>query len=81
MNCLSSGINILAGGSSVALNAKAPTRIGSICIAHTSPHSAAPWRHCVTSLRSPHWLASSLKLAARCPVSGCLPSCSRPTRT
>ena len=35
-----------------------------------------PWRHCVTSLRSAHWLASSLKLAARCPVSGCWPSCS-----
>jgi len=34
-----------------------------------------PWRHCVTSLRSAHWLASSLKLAARCPVSGCWPSC------
>jgi len=35
-----------------------------------------PWRHCVTSLRSVHWLASSLKLAARCPVSECWPSCS-----
>jgi len=35
-----------------------------------------PWRHCVTSLRSAHWLASSLKLAARCPVGGCWPSCS-----
>jgi len=34
-----------------------------------------PWRHCVTSLRSAHWLASSLKLAARYPVSGCWPSC------
>jgi len=34
-----------------------------------------PWRHCVASLRSAHWLASSLKLAARCPVSGCWPSC------
>ena len=34
-----------------------------------------PWRHRVTSLRSAHWLASSLKLAARCPVSGCWPSC------
>jgi len=34
------------------------------------------WRHCVTSLRSAHWLASSLKLA-RCPVSGCWPSCSK----
>jgi len=33
-------------------------------------------RHCVTSLRSAHWLASSLKLAARCHVSGCWPSCS-----
>jgi len=33
------------------------------------------WRHCVTSLRSAHWLASSLKLAAPCPVSGCWPSC------
>ena len=33
------------------------------------------WRHCITSLRSAHWLASSLKLAARCPVSGCWPSC------
>jgi len=26
-------------------------------------------------LHSAHWLASSLKLAARCPVSGCWPSC------
>ena len=26
-------------------------------------------------MRSDHWLASSLKLAARCPVSGCWPSC------
>jgi len=34
-----------------------------------------PWRHCVTGLRSAHWLASSLKLAARCPVSGCWPFC------
>jgi len=34
-----------------------------------------PWRHCVTSLRSAHWLVSSLKLEARCPVSGCWPSC------
>jgi len=34
-----------------------------------------PWCHCVTSLRSAHWLASSLKLVARCPVSGCCPSC------
>jgi len=34
-----------------------------------------PWRHCVTSLRSAHWLASHLKLAAHCPVSGCWPSC------
>jgi len=58
------------------LNGKGPIRIGITCVAHTSPHSAAPWRHCVTSLRSAHWLASSLKLAARCPVSGCWPSCS-----
>ena len=28
-----------------------------------------------TSLRSAQWLASSLKLAARCPVSGCWRSC------
>jgi len=35
-----------------------------------------PSHHCVTSLRSAQWLASSLKLAARCPVSGCWPSCS-----
>jgi len=34
-----------------------------------------PSRHCVTSLHSAHWLASSLKLAARCPVSGCWSSC------
>jgi len=34
-----------------------------------------PWRHCVSSLRWAHWLASSLKLASRCPVSGCWPSC------
>jgi len=26
-------------------------------------------------LHSAHWLACSLKLAARCPVSGCWPSC------
>jgi len=31
-------------------------------------------RHCVTNLHFAYWLASSLKLAARCPVSGCLPS-------
>ena len=36
-----------------------------------------PWRHCVTGLRSAHWLASSLKLVARCPVSCCWPSCYR----
>ena len=45
------------------LNEKGPTRIGSTCIAHISPHSA-------------DWLAGSRKLAARCPVSGCWPSCS-----
>ena len=32
---------------SIYLNAKGPTRIGSTCVAHTSPHSAAA----VTSLR------------------------------
>jgi len=57
------------------LNAKGPTRIGSTCVAHTSPHSAAAVTSLLTSLRSAHWLASSLKLAARCPVSGCWPSC------
>ena len=66
------------GGSSVPFisECKGPTRIGSTCVAHTSPHSAEPWRHCVTSLRSAHWLVSSLKLAVRCPVSGCWLSCS-----
>ena len=34
-----------------------------------------PWRHCITSLCSAHWLASSLKLVVRCPVRGCWPSC------
>jgi len=33
------------------------------------------WRHCVTSLHSAHRFASSLKLAARCPVRRCWPSC------
>jgi len=32
--------------------------------------------HC-SLLRSAHWLVSSLKLAARCPVSGCWPCCCR----
>jgi len=40
-----------------------------------------PWRHYATSLRSAHWLASSLKLAARSPVSGCWPSCTYTYRT
>ena len=57
------------------LNAKGPTSIGSTSVAHTSPHSVAA----MTSLRhyppSAHQLASSLKLSARCPVSGCWPSC------
>jgi len=39
-----SGINILAGGSPVPLISE---RIGSTCVAHTSPQSAAA----VTSLR------------------------------
>jgi len=34
----------IAGGSSVPLNAKGPTPIGSTCVAHTSPHSAAAVR-------------------------------------
>jgi len=33
------------------------------------------WCHYVTRLRSDHCLASSLKLATRCPVRGCWPSC------
>ena len=79
MNCLSSGINILAGGSSVPLLSE---RKG------TDPHwkhlytldtllliARQPWRHCVTSLCSAYWLASILELAARCSVSGCWPSC------
>ena len=58
------------------LNAKGQTRIGSTCVAHMFRLIARqPWRHCVTSLRSAHWLASSLKLAARCFVSRCWPSC------
>jgi len=48
--------------------------IGSTCVAHTSPHSAAAVMSLRQSLRSAQWLASSLKLAARCPVSGCWPS-------
>jgi len=67
----------LTGGSSVPLISE---RKG------TDPHwkylrcthfasARQPWRHCVTSLRSAHWLASSLKLAAHFPVSGCWPSC------
>jgi len=52
------------------------TRIGSTFMRCTHFASARQWwRHCVTSLRSARWLASSLKLAARCPVSGCWPSC------
>jgi len=49
INCLSSGVNILAGSSSVFFisERKGPTRIGRTCVAHTSPHSAAA----VTSLR------------------------------
>ena len=49
INCLSIGVNILAGVALFPwyLNAKGLTRIGSTCVAHTSPHSAAA----VTSLR------------------------------
>jgi len=41
INCLSSGIDILAGVAPFPryLNAKGPTRIGSTCVAHTSPYS------------------------------------------
>jgi len=43
MNCLSSGINMLAGGSSIPLvsERKGTDPIGSTYIAHTSPHNAA----------------------------------------
>ena len=78
INCLSSGINILAEGIAPFpryLNAKKPTRIGSTCVAHTSPHSAAAVTSLRHYLRSAHWLANSLKLAARCLVCGCWPSC------
>jgi len=78
MNCLLSGVNILAGGSSVPLISE--------CKGTDPPLEARalqtlrliarqPWRHCVTSLRSAHWLASSLKLVVRCPVSRWWPSC------
>ena len=42
------------------LNAKGPTHIGSTCVAHTSPHSAAAVTDItsVTSLRSAHCLAN-----------------------
>jgi len=57
------------------LNAKGPTRIGSTWFHTLGLIAQQPWRHCVTGLRSAHWLASSLKLAACCPVSRCWPSC------
>jgi len=49
INCLPSGINILAWGSSVPLisERKGTDTIGSTCVAHTSVHSAAA----VTSVR------------------------------
>jgi len=49
INYLSSGINILAGVAPFPryLNAKGPTPVGSTCVVHTSPHSAAA----ITSLR------------------------------
>jgi len=67
----------LAGGSAVPLISE---RKG------TDPHwkhlrcthfalARQPRRHCFTSQRSAHWLASSLKLTARCRVSRCWPSC------
>ena len=125
INCLSSGINILAAGSSVPLISESKGTdphwkqglqqwtwpqdlqcflhycfiswfhhvkyyratlclIGSIrgqqqhwkhlrCTHFASARQ--PWRRCVTSLRSAHWLASGMKLPARCPVSRCWPSC------
>ena len=77
INCLSSGINILAGGSSIPLisERKGPTPLEAPALHTLRLIARQPWRHCVTSLRSAHWLASSLKFAARCPVSGCWPSC------
>jgi len=57
------------------LNAKGPTRIGSPALHTLRLIARQPWRHCITSLRSAHWLASNLKLGAHCPVSGCWPSC------
>ena len=59
------------------LNVKGPTRLALEAPAlHTLRLIARqPWRYCVTSLRSAHWLANGLKLAARCPVSGCWLSC------
>ena len=80
INCLLTGINILAGGSFVPLISERKW---------TDPH----WKHLrcthfasshgtrdviaslVTSLHLAHSMASSLKLAVRCLVSGCWPSC------
>ena len=77
INCLSSGINILAGGSPVPLISErkgTDPRWKHVRCTHLAS-AWQLWRHCVTNLRSAHWLASSLKLAAHCPVSGCWPSC------
>ena len=76
INCISSGINILAEGSSLDIWTQRDRPALEAPVLHTLHLIARrqPWRHCVTSLRSAHWLASSLKLAARCPVSGCWPS-------
>ena len=63
------------------LNAKGPTPLEAPALHTLRLIARRLWRHCVTSLRSAHWLASSLKLAARCPVSGCWPSCSSLLKT
>ena len=67
INCLSSGINILTGVAPFPwyLNAKGPTPLEASALHTLRLIARQPWRHCVTSLRSAHWLASSLKLAAR----------------
>jgi len=57
------------------MNAKGPTPIGSTCVAHISPHSVK-MRYYVSWKTTGYYTKDSLKLAARCPVSGCWPSCS-----
>jgi len=52
INCLSSGINMLAGGISVLLTSecKGTDPLGSMCVAHTSPHSVTAVRDIEKSL-------------------------------